>query len=375
MRIVHFLMGRCNPDSANGVDKTVYYLSRAQSKLDHKVFVFCMTPKDPLPIRSVNIRTFPTFKNPFRLPKRLLNAMDEVSPDVVHLHSVFIPQNVFLAKWLYSKKIPYVITPHGGLIPQALRRRKWHKAAFKTFLECSYWNNVDFIHAVGELEATCLKNTGVKCPIIIAPNAIDINDVPDPDSLNRNYLREICPHIEGKRIFLFIGRLDIEHKGLDLLIMAFARVRHKLKNVMLILVGPEWYGAQTALEQLVREAGISDHVLFTGPKYGTEKFDTIISADVFIHTSRYEAGSFSVLEALAMGKPCLITESVGFKEFFQKYEAGFRVKLTLDDIAEGLIYFSLISTYELKEMSRGIRRAVFKEFSWEKTARILCKAY
>ena len=37
MRIVHFILGRCNPDSANGVDKTAYYLSKTQTSMGHQV--------------------------------------------------------------------------------------------------------------------------------------------------------------------------------------------------------------------------------------------------------------------------------------------------------------------------------------------------
>jgi glycosyltransferase involved in cell wall biosynthesis len=375
MKIIHFLLGRCSPDSANGVDKTIYYLSKAQSRLGHKVFVFSMSPKNSLPIGGVDVRTFAIHQNPFRLPDQLLNVIDEVSPNVVHLHSVFIPQNISLAKWLRSKNIPYVVTPHGGLVPQALKRKRWFKSAFKVFLEYSYWNNVAFIHAVGELEAAYIKQCGIRRPIIIAPNAIDSHDIPDPYSLNNHYLSKLYPHIKGKRILLFLGRLDVELKGLDLLIMALSRVKNNLKNVVLILIGPDQRNGQAFLEKLARKLGVSHQVFFAGPKYGMEKFEAIMSAHIFVHTSRNEAAPFSILEAFAMGKPCLITEPVGFKDFFHKYEVGWRVKPAIEYIAEGLKYLTLVPNSELERMAGGIRSAVFKEFSWEKTAKTICESY
>ena len=50
MRIAHVLLGRCNPDSANGVDKTVYHLARHQAALGAEVAVFSLTAKEPLTV-------------------------------------------------------------------------------------------------------------------------------------------------------------------------------------------------------------------------------------------------------------------------------------------------------------------------------------
>jgi len=57
MRIAHVLLGRCNPDSANGVDKTVYYLAHHQASLGSQVAVFSLTVKEPIPIPGAEVRT------------------------------------------------------------------------------------------------------------------------------------------------------------------------------------------------------------------------------------------------------------------------------------------------------------------------------
>ena len=64
MRIAHFCIGRCNPESANGVDKTVYYLSRAQATLGHDVAVFSLTEKSTLPIPGVMVRAYAPMRTP-----------------------------------------------------------------------------------------------------------------------------------------------------------------------------------------------------------------------------------------------------------------------------------------------------------------------
>ena len=46
MRVAHLILGRCNPDSANGVDKTVYNLARHQADLGVEGAIFSMTTKE-----------------------------------------------------------------------------------------------------------------------------------------------------------------------------------------------------------------------------------------------------------------------------------------------------------------------------------------
>lgn len=75
MRIVHFTLGRCNPDSANGVDKTVYYLSKTQAALGNAVTVFSLTVKSPIPIQGVAVKTYSPKGFPFIPPKPLLRNL------------------------------------------------------------------------------------------------------------------------------------------------------------------------------------------------------------------------------------------------------------------------------------------------------------
>ena len=54
-------------------------------------------------------------------------------PDIVHFHSVHIPQNVALAAHLGRAGIPYCVTVHGGLFRAALRRGRLKKTLFNLF--------------------------------------------------------------------------------------------------------------------------------------------------------------------------------------------------------------------------------------------------
>jgi hypothetical protein len=59
-----------------------------------------------------------------------------IQPDVVHLHSVFIPAHAQLARALRRLDIPYFLSPHGGL---NLWRGRLKKATYGTLVEKPYF--------------------------------------------------------------------------------------------------------------------------------------------------------------------------------------------------------------------------------------------
>ena len=370
MRIVHFLLGRCNPDSANGVDKAVYYLSKHQAALGHDLAVFSLTYKPALPIPGVIVRTYTPRKFPFALPEGLLKDLLGWNPDVVHLHSVYIPQNVALARWLREKQIPYVVTPHGALSSHVTRRRWYIKVPYKYLFELPLLNGASFVHAVADKKD--IRNYGVRAPIVEAPNCIEIGEL--PTSVDKDVLLKHVPQAQGKRVFLFLGRLDPLHKGLDLLLKAFAKVRSD--GDLLVLFGPDWKGHKSALLHLISDLEINERVFLPGPVYGQEKFHILGSADIFVHTSRWEAGlPFAVLEAMAMGRPFLLTTPADPMGKVTEHGVGIVVEPTVEDVADGLERIAEMTDDELKTMGEGARLLVETQFNWTETARKLVEAY
>ena len=55
---------------------------------------------------------------------------------------------------------------------------------------------------------------------------------------------------------------------------------------------------------------------------GSEKEAELLSADVFIQTSRSEGMSMGILEALSYGVPCLVTRGTNLGEIIEQYDAG-----------------------------------------------------
>ncbi len=372
MKVVHILNGRCNPDSANGVDKTVYYLSKYQAEANNTISVFSVTNKTALPIPNVNIETFIPGRFPFQIPPKLRARILEYKPDIVHLHSTYIPYFFTLSNFLLKQSIPYVVTPHGGLSKFVTSRNRYIKIPYKFFFELSLLNNSNFVHSVGD--ADDILEYGVKVPIVTMPNGIEPFNIPEKDKAISEIGKKITiKKIKDKRIFLFIGRLDPIHKGLDLLIQACESL--KSHSCLVILIGPDYKDNRIKLESMVEKLGLSDTVFFYGPAFGNEKLNLLAITDVFLHTSRWEGLPFSVLEAAACGKPCLLTPAANPLGMLKKYNAGILVEDSIESIAEGLNCFLNLSNEELLNLGENARKMVLKEFNWRSIAESMVQTY
>lgn len=390
MRIAHFLLGRVNPESANGVDRTVYFLSQAQARLGHEVSVFSVTHLEPVPVPGAEIRTYPprrlplripfgspsqrSPRNPLKLPRNLLFELLDWSPDVVHFHSVHIPEAVWIARRLHRVGLPYLVTPHGALSIKAQSSRgRVKKKVFAALLERAYLNRAQFLHAISKAEQEGLDAYGVRNAIVVAPNCLDPEIV--PAALDQDLLSHRFPQVRGRRVLMYIGRLDPDGKGLDSLLRAWSETAGH-HDMVLVLVGPDWRGHAARLEALAKTLRMAESVLFAGRAFGSEKWSLLAGADFFVHPSRWEAGvPFAVLEAMAAGKPLLVSEAADPDGLIRHNDAGLVVPDDVQSLAGAVETAAAFPEEGRREMGLNALRLLEREFRWETTAMKLVSAY
>lgn len=288
---------------------------------------------------------------------------DEV--DVLHLHSVFIPANVWLARLAQR---PYVLTPHGGYGPRVLAgHNRAAKAVWMRVREREYVHHASLLHAVSPDEVDQLRSTFGPHPSVFVPNAIDLPSVATaPNERTKGPRRRV----------LFLGRLAVEHKGLDILLEGVARCTQGglAPEIELLIAGPDFRSGQAELEAMAASLIPAD-VRFLGPVFGDEKDALLRSAYVFAHTSRWEGMPYAVLEALAAGCPVLLTHATNLGGFVEDFEAGVVVEETAQGVADGLRRVLEMPPERYAKMCRAARRLASERFNWSMVAEHMSAAY
>ena len=111
---------------------------------------------------------------------------------------------------------------------------------------------------------------------------------------------DLAPGLRRGRDIVYLGRLEIAQKGLDLLLVAFARVAPRIDgNLVIAGDGPD----RRAIEKQAAGLGISHRVRFAGRVGGAAKFELLARARVVVMPSRFETYGIVAVEALSVGTP------------------------------------------------------------------------
>jgi glycosyltransferase involved in cell wall biosynthesis len=105
--------------------------------------------------------------------------------------------------------------------------------------------------------------------------------------------------------FLYLGRLE-RHKGIDDLLEAFRRVRADRPEASLMIAGS---GTMAAI--VTAAAGRESGIFFLGRLSGDEVWEAYATADIVVLPSHFEPWGLVVNEAMALGRPVIITDRAG----------------------------------------------------------------
>lgn len=272
-------------------------------------------------------------------------------PDFVVFEGVYFLEYVRFSKQLINKNIPYVIVPRGSLTKQAThnhaRMKKWiaHKLFFKSFI--NHASQIQFLTLNEASDSSCNHETN----FFVVPNGFNIPPV-QKVGFSKNGL-----------IMSFIGRLDMYHKGLDLLIDAIVSNKELLKNnrFSLRIYGPHLYDYNKILD-FIRENHVEDIVCLKGEISGEQKTTALLESDVFVMTSRFEGHPMGLIEALAYGLPCLITPGTNMSGEVIKLDAGWVVEENSDAVGSGLV--RLLKEKELLKIKGENAIKLANNYNW-----------
>lgn len=283
-------------------------------------------------------------------------------PDIVVFHQLYYASYLKIWKKIKKKGIPYIIVPHGCLSKEALKI-KWLKKIIgnKLFFN-SFIKKAIALQCLSDGEASDIKYKNFK---IVSTNGFQC-----PLVKKERFL------INGKIRIVYIGRLEIYHKGLDILLEAMASIKSFLieKNVELSIYGPDKNESHKKLVRIIKDERLDNLVTVNNGISGKEKEKTLLSSDIFIQTSRFEGMPMGILEAMAYGVPVVITKGTTLGELVSKYNAGWVSDTTVGVVAD-VLKKAIEEKCWLEVKSESARKLVFEEFDWRKIAKEAVEKY
>jgi glycosyltransferase involved in cell wall biosynthesis len=175
------------------------------------------------------------------------------------------------------------------------------------------------------------------------------------------------PAARGRKFVLFLSRIH-EKKGVDLLIAAFARHAAAHPDVDLVIAGPDQSGLQPSLMKMAADLNVAARIHWPGMLSGDAKWGAFRAAEFFALPSHQENFGVVVAEALALGKPVLITDKVNIWREIEADRAGVVVQDSAEGVDEGLGRMLAMSNAERTAMSGAARRSFETRYDLETNA-------
>jgi glycosyltransferase involved in cell wall biosynthesis len=124
------------------------------------------------------------------------------------------------------------------------------------------------------------------------------------------------PQVSKTQDACFLGTISPE-KRQELLILTWKEVSKRRPDARLVLIGgSSGMGYEKRCKNLIRELGLENNVMMTGFVDEAEARNLVSSSRVFISASNREGFGLSILEAMAAGLPCVVSDIPALRETF-----------------------------------------------------------
>ena len=310
---------------------------------------------------SFTIGLFPFGVSQFR--SQLEQSVRHHEPALIHDHGIWASTNHIAAAVARKTKTPLIVSPRGMLTKWALNYKKYKKQLAWQLYQRRDLQTVSLFHATSESEAMDLRSLGLRQPIAIIPNGVDIPS-------NQKKAFDTSDISKGKTA-LFLSRIHPK-KGLLLLIEAWAQVRPKDWSV--VIAGPDEIGHRADLEAAIRRNGLERDFSFLGEINDSDKWNLYCNADLFILPTLSENFGVVIAEALACGLPVITTKGAPWNELVT-HKCGWWVDINAESIGNALREATGMSQSTLQNMGHQGIELIENKYSWTTISKEMKSVY
>ena len=266
-------------------------------------------------------------------------------------------------------RVPYAVFPHGMLDPWF--KRRYPLKHLKKYL---YWpiqypvlRDAKSVLFTSTLESELAPQSfwPNKWTSLVVPYGT--NEPPSDTQAQREAFEKLLPQLTGHRFLLFLSRIH-EKKGCDLLVEAFASVAAQHPEVDLVIAGPDQEGLQAKFAALAQQHDVADRIHWPGMLTGDAKWGAFRTCEAVILPSHQENFGVVVAEALACGRPALISNQVNLWPQIEEDQTGLVEPDTLDGTRSLLTRWFALSQLDKDAMSERASLTFKKRYSMKNCA-------
>jgi glycosyltransferase involved in cell wall biosynthesis len=338
MKILHTISGMSA--KCGGTATCTYELVKGLRTLEVEADILSFEPEtnDVLIENEQFIQTVPR-------PKHIISnlykkALENSDYQLFHANGIWEYAEFITAKVARKKNRPYVISPHGMLYPQALNHSKLKKKLFLNLVLLKDLNKAAAVHATCMKEMQHLRELGVKAPIAVNPNPINITN----------------SQLSTLHSQLKIGYLGRVHprKNVELLLYVWDKLHLDKINAELIIIGDGDTHYMDFLKAEQQRLNLKN-VIFTGFLSGETKENVLRSLSYLVVPSDFENFGMIVPEALIKGIPVIASKGTPWEEL-STHHCGWWVDNDVNTLAATIEKALNISEKERRQMGvNGIK--------------------
>jgi glycosyltransferase involved in cell wall biosynthesis len=347
---------------SGGPTQSIYYTVKGLriQELDAYILTYQPATDDKLIAEEDYIITLPNGNKLFAYSSDYKYYLENHPYDIYHAQGIWLYPTYIAAKIARKYHKPYIISPRGMLYPQALAYSKLKKQTFLKLFLFKYLNKAAAIQATCVEEMQHLRNLGVKSPVAVIPNPINI-PVNSPFSTLHSQLR-----------IGYLGRVH-PRKNIERLLYVWDKLNLNKTDAELIIIGD---GDKAYLDFLKSEKARLNlkNVIFTGFLTGEAKENALNSLSYLIVPSDFENFGMIIPEALIKGIPVIASKGTPWEEL-NTHHCGWWVENDVDTLAASIQKAMNTPENERIEMGKRGQELVRNNYSVEVVAQKMIQLY
>jgi len=226
---------------------------------------------------------------------------------ILHINNLWSPSTLaaFIAAKIFN--IPYVVSIRGMLYPWSMERSKYKKQLFWRLFQKKMLDDASCLHATEIGEADAIRALGVKAPIVVIPNGVELAEF--DAALSKSEAQHSLGLDGDKRYALFLSRLHPK-KGIEMLLEAWQKL-DGADGWELLIVG----GGDDEYEKGLRQQFAQvQNIRFLGRLQGQDRIAVFCSSDFFVLPSYSENFGMAIAEAMAARLAVITTKETPWSQ-------------------------------------------------------------